>query len=218
MLGKKRLGMELHAFHRMLAVPHTHDLTVLGFSGHFQAVRQTRPHYRQRVIAGRGKRRGQAAKHAGSRMADPRGLSMNHPSRTPDFSPERLADRLVPEAHSQDRHPARKIANRAQRYARLAGGTRSGGYHDTTGPHRPDVGYCDLVVADHPDFGAKLTQILHEIPSEGIVVVDHQDHGSACAFMPPAAISAARRTARAFACVSCHSLSGTESATIPAPA
>ena len=36
--------------------------------------------------------------------------------------------------------------------------------------------HADLVVAHDLHLGAQLAQVLHHVPGEGIVVVDHQDH------------------------------------------
>jgi hypothetical protein len=38
-LGEDGFGMKLHAFHRQLAVPHPHDLAIVGPGGDFEAVR-----------------------------------------------------------------------------------------------------------------------------------------------------------------------------------
>src|SRR5882724_11848003 len=210
--------MELHALHGKLAVANTHDFAVLGFGRDLQAGGQGRATNGQRVIAGRDEGARQSPKHAHSRMLDRRGFPVNNLSRLADLAAERLADRLVSQAHAQDRNLARKIANHTQRYARLAGRAGSRRDDDALRPHRLDVSSRDLVVASHFDFGTQFPQILHQIPGERIVVVDHQHHDPSRPSMPPIAISAARSTARALARVSCHSLSGTESATIPAPA
>src|SRR5262249_50221472 len=121
-------------------------------------------------------------------------------------------------AHAEYRNLAGEIPNRSQRYSRFTGCAGPRRDDDGACMHRCDLGRPDLIVASHFDLGTELAQILHQIPGERVVVVDHQDHGCSRASMPLAAISAARSTARAFARVSCHSLSGTESATMPAPA
>jgi len=50
-------------------------------------------------------------------MLDRRGFPVNNLSRLADLAAEGLADRLVSQAHAQDRNLARKIANHTQRYA-----------------------------------------------------------------------------------------------------
>src|SRR5882672_1294776 len=210
--------MELHALDIKLAMAHAHDLAVFGFRGHFQAARQAIAPNRKRVIPGRKERARDTAENTGPRMDDPGGLPVNHLARMPDCPPEGLADRLMPQAHSEYRHLAREIANCGQRYSRFARGAGSRGNDDALRAHRPDVRGSDLVVAGDLDLGSQFLQILHEVPGERIVVVDHEDHGASHVSRPFATISAARNTALALACVSRHSFSGTESATIPAPA
>jgi hypothetical protein len=40
MLGQYRLGVELHAFYREVFMTYTHDLAILGPSGHLETVWQ----------------------------------------------------------------------------------------------------------------------------------------------------------------------------------
>src|SRR4030095_16694853 len=72
----------------------------------------------------------------------------------------------------------------------------------------------DLVVAPHADVRAQLREVLHEVVGEGVVVVDHQDarHHSC------SAMRSAWTAERALLTHSRCSASGSESATMPAPA
>ena len=81
-------------------------------------------------------------------------------------------------------------------------------------------GEIDRVVAYHLHRLAQLAEILHQVVGERVVIVDHEQHDQSSSLLsrPAAAISAARRTARALFSVSCHSEAGSESATMPAPA
>src|SRR6266853_3352241 len=216
MLGEKGLGVELHPLHGELTVAHAHDLAVLGLRSDLQALGQGRPPNRKRMVAGRHEGARQSAKHAETKMADRRGFPVDDFPRMHDLAAESLADRLMAETHAQDRDPAGKLAYRGERDPGFRGSAGPRRNDDACRYHRGDVPRRDLVVAEHPDLCAQLAQILHQIPGEGIVVVDHQDHARLS--IPLEAISAARSTARALARVSCNSLSGTESATIPAPA
>src|SRR3974390_2605347 len=110
--------MKLHTLHVELPVAHPHDLTVLGLGRHFQASRQARPEYRQRVIAGRKEGAGKSLEHSGTRVTDRRGLAVHDPSRMADQASEGLADRLMAEAHAQNRYLAGKLAYRGERNAR----------------------------------------------------------------------------------------------------
>src|SRR5213082_2890085 len=82
------------------------------------------------------------------------------------------------------------------------------------GLERGDGFQRDLVVAEHAHVLAQLAEVLHQVEGEAVVVVDHQQHDQ----NPSSTSSAARSSARAFASVSFHSSSGTESATMPAAA
>src|SRR6266487_6705458 len=195
---------------------HAHDLAVLGLCGNLEALGQGRAANRQRMVTRCHERARQSTKHAEAGMADRRGFSVDDFTRVHNLAAESLADRLMAEAHAQYRDPAGKLAYHSERDPRFIGSTGPGRNDDAFRSHRGDVRRRDLVVAKHPDVRAQFAQILHQIPGEGIVIVDHQDHVRPS--IPLEAISAARSTARALARVSCNSLSGTESATIPAPA
>src|SRR5258708_754135 len=128
------------------------------------------------MVTRRHERAGQSAKHAEAEMADRRGFAVDDSARMHDLAPESLADRLMTEAHAQYRDPAGKLAYRRERDPRFGGSAGPGGNDDPFRSHRSDVRRRDLVVAKHFDVGAELAQILHQIPGEGIVVVDHQNH------------------------------------------
>ena len=77
MLGQDRLGVELHALHRMLAVAQAHDLLdravfVLGPCGDFEAIRQRALVDHQRVVARGLVAVRQAGEHALALVADAR--------------------------------------------------------------------------------------------------------------------------------------------------
>src|SRR5207248_9624169 len=128
-----------------------------------------------------------------------------------DHPAEGLAEALVAEADAQDGHPAAQLADRRQRDAGVVRVAR---------PRRDDqravaaqLGDRDGIVAVDLSLRAELGQVLDQVVGEGVVVVDDGD---------PHGISSARRIASkstpALASVSWYSRSGTESATIPAPA
>src|SRR5947207_2314922 len=93
---------------------------------------------------------------------------------------------------------------------------------------RLDFLHGDPVIAVHRHFSAQLTEILHEVVGEGVVIIENEDHlrvrgrrfsVSVFRSMPEraCAISMARNSALPLLSVSSYSRSGTESATIPAP-
>src|SRR5690606_21089430 len=131
-----------------------------------------------------------------------------------DAATEGSADGLVAKADAEQRDAAGKMFDGGHRDARLIGRAGARRDHDVARRHGFDAGEIDLVVADHAHVGAQFPEVLHEVPGEGIVVVDHQQHQKD----PDSASLTAWNMARALFMVSSHSARGTESATTPAPA
>src|SRR5262249_26211211 len=77
-----------------------------------------------------------------------------------------------------------------------------------------DFFQSDSVVAIDAQVLTQLSQILNKVVSEGVVVIDDQNHSS----NPRCARLIARINARDLFTVSMYSFSGTESATMPPPA
>ena len=94
-----------------------------------------------------------------------------------------------------------------------------GEMHRCVGPQRLRLLHRDLVVAAHVDFRAENQERLHQVVGEGIVVVDQQQsHVHWHAHRPSAASLSARAIAPLLASTSSYSVTGTLSATMPAPA
>jgi hypothetical protein len=68
------------------------------------------------------------------------------------------------------------VADRVDADARLGRRTRPGRQHQLPRLQRRDPFQRDLVVAEHPHLGAELTEVLHQVEGEAVVVVDHQQH------------------------------------------
>ena len=81
--------------------------------------------------------------------------------------------------------------------------------------HREGLIDGDLVVAPDHDLGSQRSECLHEVPREGVVIVEKED---AVSHNPSSASDRAASSAEAFARISSCSRSGTLSVTIPAPA
>src|SRR5882672_10518280 len=177
--GRDRFRMELHTFDRQRLVAQTHDLAVGRPGSDFQTSRQRFALDRQRVIAGRGKWRGQVGKDADTLVFDRRGLAMHQLVRAHDLAAEDLANRLVPKADAEYRRAGGETLQKRQRNAGPRRRTRSG---RNTDPRRPPLGDLverDLVVARDAHVFAELAKVLDQVVSERIVVVDHQQHGVA---------------------------------------
>src|SRR5262249_34318983 len=97
------------------------------------------------------------------------------------------------------------------RLRRCAGAGRD---DDLARVHVPHLRRTHLIIATHHDLLAHLSHVLHQVEGEGVVVVEDEDQLS----LPVCAISTARTSAPALLTHSSCSLSGMESATIPAPA
>ena len=93
-----------------------------------------------------------------------------------DRAAERLDDRLVPQADTQDRFAGLEFCNRLQADAglvRIAGPWRE---HDGGGVELLDLFDGNRVVADHVRVTTQLPEVPSEVVDEGVVVVDDQDH------------------------------------------
>src|SRR6185436_9414825 len=156
---------------------------------------------------------GQPGVDAAAVVAEHVGLAVHQPVGANHLGAERGTDRLVAEADAEDRQLAGEGADRVDADARLGRRARPGRQDDRVGCERADAVDVDLVVAKHAHVFSQLAEVLDEIEREAVVVVDHQEHQK-----PSSTSSAARNKARAFASVSFHSSSGTESATTPADA
>jgi hypothetical protein len=109
-----------------------------------------------------------------------------------DLPPEGLPDALVPEADPEDRNTVRKGADRVEGDPGVVGSARSGGDDDSRRALRDQLGDGNRVVSEDADVRPELA--------------------------PPSSTPIARKRILALLRISSHSFSGSESATIPAPA
>src|SRR3569623_87101 len=180
-LREYRLRVKLHAFQRVFAVAHTHDLITLAAlvlrpRGHLETGGQGRLFDDQRVIARRLERIRQPFEHAFIGMMDRRGLAVHHLPRAHHLAAEGLTDGLVTEPHAEQRNFPRKLADDLERYARLVGCARARRNDDVIGLEPCDRVDTNLIVAIHAHVFAELGQVLHEVVGEGVVIIDHERH------------------------------------------
>ena len=97
--------------------------------------------------------------------------------RAGDGCTESRRDRLVTQAHTEDRHRARAFPHDLHARAGVLGCARPRGQQHAV--VRAALLGGDLVVANHGDVGTELREVLHEVEDEGVVVVDHEDPGAA---------------------------------------
>src|SRR5262249_40911444 len=101
----------------------------------------------------------------------------------------------------------------------LVGRARPGRDDDAPRGQRRHFGDGERVVALDAHLRAQLAQVLRQVVGERIVVVDEQQHVFyLIVLLVGRAMASARTTARALFTVSSNSASGSESATMPAPA
>ena len=181
--------MELHALQRrggagQRLVAHAHDLAILRGGGHLQLRRQAVARDGQRVVADDAELLGQVAKDPMAIGSDGAGLAVHLHARTHHLAAQRRAHGLVPQAHTKKRQLAGEVADGLDADAGLGGRARSGRQYQAVGPQGGDARDGDLVVAEHAHVLAELTEILHQVVGEAVVVVDHQQHGRSILWVP----------------------------------
>jgi hypothetical protein len=170
------LRVKLHALDRERPVPHTHDLAILRLGGDREACRNRLALDDQRVVARRSETIRDFREHALAIVADARDLAVHHVLRPHHFAAERLADRLVAQAHAQDRDLPGQAPEQLEGDSGLGRRARPGRNHDAPGIQQRHLIHRGLVVAQHFHLRAELAQVLHQVVGERIVVVDHTDH------------------------------------------
>src|SRR6202171_876802 len=174
--------MELHALNRESLMPQAHDdagsVFVRSPCADFQIAWQILLGDDQRMIAGRGHRRGQAAKDGLAIVLNLTGFAVHQVLRAHHLPAEGSADGLVSEADSEQRHisPARAMADQFNAQAGFLRGAGDGRKHDAFGVHRRDLSDGDFVVAANLHLGAQFAKVLDEVVSERIVVIEDEDH------------------------------------------
>ena len=102
---------------------------------------------------------------------------MHQPSRADDFPAVRFTDGLVAETNAKDRNRLSPAPYRGDADSRLCWRAWSGRDHHARHAHPSNVVDGDLVVALHDGILTELAQVLNEVISEGIVVIEDQEHG-----------------------------------------
>src|SRR5579862_6241410 len=100
------------------------------------------------------------------------GLAVEYGLCADDPPAKRLAHCLVPQAHTKNWDLPGKSANQVNRNSRLFRRTRPGRNHDALEFALRNFIQRNLVVAAHFQLAPQLAQILRQVVSEGIVVVE----------------------------------------------
>src|ERR1051326_5724803 len=86
------------------------------------------------------------------------------------------ANRLMPQTNTQHRTLAGKMLDQINADPRFLWRAWAGRNQNVAGPHGFDFGRRDLVIAAHFNLLSQLAEILDKVVSEGIVIVEHEDH------------------------------------------
>src|SRR4051812_41206370 len=181
--GEHRLGVELDAEGRQLAMAHGHQHAAAARGGLELAGQVLVDH--EAVVAGHLERVRKPVEQPFAVVLDLRRLAV-HRHVPHDAPAERLPERLVAEADAKRRHAGlREATHGLDRDPGLV--RRAGAGRDDDAVVAPCEQLVDRrgVVADDVEVGAQLAQVLNEVIGERVVVVDHQDF-HARAFIRPA--------------------------------
>ncbi len=196
-------------------MPHAHDLPFPGARAHFEFVRHALGSGDERVVAPHLAWIRQSREQRAPVVLDLRGLAVHEATGTHHLAAEDLDDRLVSQAHPQDRDAAGEGPDHLHRHAGIVGRAWSRGDAQVRRREVQRLRGAECIVAMYDDFRAQHQEGLHQVVGEGVVVVDQQQlrlHSPSCAS------SRARAIAPLLASTSSCSLCGTLSATMPAPA
>src|SRR5215470_2974351 len=109
-------------------------------------------------------------------------LAVHHPAGPDHFSAKGSPNRLVSQADSQHRPFTGKIPEQIDADPRLLGSAWTGRNHDVRRPQALNFFATDLIVAPHFNLFSHFTQILDQVVSERIVVVEDENHASSYSY------------------------------------
>ena len=136
----------------------------------------------QRMIAGRGHWRSEAAEDGLAIVLNLAGFAVHQVLRANHLAAKSCANRLVSETDAEQRHIvlvlvlAREMADQFDADAGFLRSTGSGGNDDALRVHRLDLADGHFVVAANLNLGAQFAKVLDEVIGERIVVIEDEDH------------------------------------------
>ena len=173
-LGRDRLGVELDAPHRPLAMLEPHHDVVGRPRRHAQGRRHGADG--ERVVAHGREALRDAGEHAAPVVVDLARPAVHDLGRVADRATGHVGERLVAEADAEQRHfgPPQRLQRHTD-VARMLGPPRARGDDDVVHRQRRELLPRLLVVADDDRLLAvDLAQQVEEVEGEGVVVVDQQ--------------------------------------------
>src|ERR1700752_3167149 len=169
--------MKLHALNFQFPMTQSHDNVIRRSRGHFKTLRQRLLLNNQRMIASPLKTIRQPGEDRLAVVNHFRRLAMHHLRRANYTPAKRLPDRLMTKTNTQQRNLSRKVLDHFQRDSRRVRRPWSRRDHNPLGPQlRFDVLHRDAIVSMHLNLLTQLAEILYEVVSKRIVVVDNQQH------------------------------------------
>ena len=166
--------MKLHALDLHLAVAQSHDDAVGRGRGDFEARWQRLALDHQRVVASGLETVFEPLEDGLPVVTDLGGFAVHEARRAHHAPAEDLSDGLVTQTHSEDGNATGEMLDHRQRHPGVIRRARPRRDQDLIRRLRLGLFNRHTVVAAHFDLLAKLAQILHEVVSERIVIVDDE--------------------------------------------
>ena len=168
--------MELDAFDFVAAVAEAHDDAVVGFSGNDEFAGQGFSLDDQGMVARGREGIRELAENIFVVVMDLARLAVKKFRGTDDFAAERGANGLVAETDPQNGELPSKTLDQFHGNTGFLGSTRTGGNYDAFGLAADNFFDRNFVVAMDFDLATQFAEILREVVSERVVVVEKQDH------------------------------------------
>ena len=132
-------------------------------NGHFECGGQRRLFDDQRMIARAGHGTPDTAKDGAPVVLHLTGLAVHQLRGAHHLAAKGSPDRLMPQAHAQDRHAAGEVLDERDADAGLLWRARAGRKHDPLRRERLHLRGRKLVVAADDHLGAQLAHVLHQV-------------------------------------------------------
>ncbi len=185
--GQYAFRMELYAFNRELAVPQAHDdalaVGIMRFRADLQLFGQSFFGDDERVISRGGHWQRRVFKNSPAVMRDLADFAMHDLAGAHDVTAERGADGLVPQTDAENRALTGEVLDEINADASLMRCARPRRDQDVIRPEALDFLRGDLVIAADLHFFTQFTKILDQVVSEGIVIVEDENHGDCLQFI-----------------------------------
>lgn len=179
--------MELDALDRQRFVPHAHDLAVIERSRRDdEALRQRFALHHERMVAHALERVRHALEHTLAVMLDGRSLAVHDAFGLSNDATGHVRGCLVPQTDAEygdgsaieHELPIECGAQDIEAHARSLRCAGSGREHDSPWPQSQDLVEGDAVVTAHDRLRPALSQVLHEVVREAVVIVYDEQHTS----------------------------------------